>query len=146
MQDITPWSLGKHCPATLVWACTHCSSWFPLVREVQETCNGAAAPDTSPPACEGEGGAGLFTNRMSWPLRQSAAVGCQNIVYSPTQPRLPVLLLPLMHWFPLTPQVRQACSSFAYNVSRMIPFLACCVSGFPALLLPGQLHPQAGGR
>lgn len=37
VQDIMPWSLGKRCPATLVWVCTHCSSRFLLIRAAQET-------------------------------------------------------------------------------------------------------------
>ena len=38
MQDITPQSLGKLCPASLVWVRAHCSSRFPVIRAAQEIC------------------------------------------------------------------------------------------------------------
>ena len=121
MQNIMPPSLGKTV-LSLWFGWTHYSSWFPLIRAAQETCDAAVAPNAFPPACEVEGGAGLFASRMSWPPWQSTDLGSQDIVSSPTRPMLPVLLLPPMYWFPLTPQEGQAHSSIAYNLSRKISF------------------------
>lgn len=110
----------------------------PLIRAAQETRVMLPRLPTCPRRPEGRKRV-LWATRMSQARRLNAAAGSQNAAPPPA------LQLPLMHWFPLTPQESQARSSFAYNISRRISALfACSVSGFRALPLPGQLRPQVG--
>lgn len=142
----TPRSPGRRCPTTSVGVRTHCSSRCPLFRAVQET-RAMLLRLPHVPAC--------LRGKEVWGCLRA---GCPDHSGRtlPLVPRTLSVPRPVPRCLRSCPTHALVSANPAGGSSPLLPrlqflqellfYFACRVSGFLALLLPGQLRPQVGSR